>query len=563
MKRIIGIFLTSSLALNVFVFHAEATALKINWQTINIGLGEIYTLKANTDSKNTITWTTSDKSVVAVNYDGRIKGKKTGKATITATVNGVSAQCKVIVRNAPESIEAESIMIEEGSTENIKTKLPEGTASKGIKYKSSDTKIAKVDDNGSVTGIQRGSCFVTVTTFNGKSVNIQVAVNKSFVYKGCSFIKKGDWIYYINESDDNRIYKVRTDGTKKTRLTDFNVGSGCMQMSGDWIYFTSFGNTYKIRTDGTNLTKILDYAINEYYLIDDWFYYYESNDYEHTIYKIRTDGTQKTKIVSADLMGYGEYYIYDGWIYYNSRGELAKDKYNSVFGWWDYKYINYGLYKIKTDGTEKTFLTSDNAYIGSVNNGWVYYTNLTDSENYKENEIISRIKTNGTGKMEFSKYDTASLLVFDGWVYYSNNGIYKMRSDGTEKKCISKDNGIISTVFDGWIYFSKCPPEERYKSTGFYKMRTDGTEEKMLDSGSRGYYIEKIENNTIYYMAFDYSDAIYSISTEGTGKKYLAGCGNTGYGYIAGDILFYIYWDGSRRDCYTIHTDGTGFKEGW
>ena len=28
----------------------------------------------------------------------------------------------------------------------------------------------------------------------------------------------GDWIYYINKSDDRKLYKVKKDGTQKTML---------------------------------------------------------------------------------------------------------------------------------------------------------------------------------------------------------------------------------------------------------------------------------------------------------------------------------------------------------
>ena len=32
--------------------------------------------------------------------------------------------------------------------------------------------------------------------------------------------KLGDWIYYVNSGDNDRIYKIKSDGTEKTKLAD-------------------------------------------------------------------------------------------------------------------------------------------------------------------------------------------------------------------------------------------------------------------------------------------------------------------------------------------------------
>ena len=34
--------------------------------------------------------------------------------------------------------------------------------------------------------------------------------------------KEGQWIYYRNLDDDDKIYKIRTDGTGRTRISDDN-----------------------------------------------------------------------------------------------------------------------------------------------------------------------------------------------------------------------------------------------------------------------------------------------------------------------------------------------------
>lgn len=66
----------------------------------------------------------------------------------------------------------------------------------------------------------------------------------------------GDWIYYCNNNDNSRIYKIKTDGTGKAEITDSNAM--WLNIEGDWIYYCNitdddsvYGKIYKIKTDGT------------------------------------------------------------------------------------------------------------------------------------------------------------------------------------------------------------------------------------------------------------------------------------------------------------------------
>lgn len=74
---------------------------------------------------------------------------------------------------------------------------------------------------------------------------------------------QGDWIYYRNDALNGNLYKVKTDGTKKTKLNDDDVVN--INVVGDWIYYfdvksRSFAgdvyHIYRIKIDGTEKTKI-------------------------------------------------------------------------------------------------------------------------------------------------------------------------------------------------------------------------------------------------------------------------------------------------------------------
>ena len=52
----------------------------------------------------------------------------------------------------------------------------------------------------------------------------------------------GDWIYYQNISDNCTIYRIKTDGSEKQRLSgDMSEGDFIQYISvvGDWVYYTT------------------------------------------------------------------------------------------------------------------------------------------------------------------------------------------------------------------------------------------------------------------------------------------------------------------------------------
>ena len=65
------------------------------------------------------------------------------------------------------------------------------------------------------------------------------------------------WIYYSNWSDENQLYKIRSDGKQRTKLNNDN--SSDINVIGEWIYYRNWSDgfqIYKIRTDGKARTKL-------------------------------------------------------------------------------------------------------------------------------------------------------------------------------------------------------------------------------------------------------------------------------------------------------------------
>lgn len=62
------------------------------------------------------------------------------------------------------------------------------------------------------------------------------------------------WIYYNNQSDGGKLYRIRTDGTQRTKL--LNTSASGLSIIGDIMIYTTSTGTYKAKTNGTQVIKL-------------------------------------------------------------------------------------------------------------------------------------------------------------------------------------------------------------------------------------------------------------------------------------------------------------------
>lgn len=162
-----------------------ATKLTLNTKKIYLVKGKSVTIKgvmtpANTT--DTITWKTGNKKVATVSSKGKIKAKKVGNTTITATTtSGKKVTCKVyVVKKATASksikLNKKKVTIKKGSWVLLSPTLSPSKSTDTIKWKSSKKKVASVDKYGFVTAKKKGTAVITATTKSGKKVQCKVTV---------------------------------------------------------------------------------------------------------------------------------------------------------------------------------------------------------------------------------------------------------------------------------------------------------------------------------------------------------------------------------------------------
>ncbi|NLI93438.1 MAG: DUF5050 domain-containing protein [Peptococcaceae bacterium] len=187
--------------------------------------------------------------------------------------------------------------------------------------------------------------------------------------KSSQIVVINDWIYYLNESDYNKMYKISIDGwsSSKTKLTLETASS--FNITGEWIYYIADATIYKIKVDGTGntiiykptktglnyLTNLVEYHNQLYFSLRD-----REESTGKSLYRCNLDGSELIKLIDKQLNDKEKFYIENDYIYFCYGQEIYRTTIN-------------GLEKI----TLGQFTSEENAKFYIVN-GWLYYSSKTD-----------------------------------------------------------------------------------------------------------------------------------------------------------------------------------------
>ena len=165
---------------------AQSVGIRAEKDSLYIGstqtLEAVVTPKESTDR---LEWFSDNEDVAHVTSGGTVKGKASGTAVITAkltndvTGESITAQLEIKVLKKAESVtlSKKSLSLNVGENDFIQFAVQPDDSNDTVRWYSTDEKIALVRDDGLITAVSTGTCFICVETGSGATAKCKLTVN--------------------------------------------------------------------------------------------------------------------------------------------------------------------------------------------------------------------------------------------------------------------------------------------------------------------------------------------------------------------------------------------------
>lgn len=178
----------------------HVTGVVVEPTEMEIEAGKTETVKASVlpaDADNTsVVWSSSDETVAVVSASGEVIGKKSGTALITATSaenKEFKAVCTVHVVNPVKKVTLgeHELSLKSKETHKLVARVEPANADDGrLVWKSSDTKVVSVNNDGEITAVKAGKAFVFATAAANETIKDSCLVTVTQSVTGITLDKK-------------------------------------------------------------------------------------------------------------------------------------------------------------------------------------------------------------------------------------------------------------------------------------------------------------------------------------------------------------------------------------
>ncbi len=169
----------------------SAADVSLSTSKKTIYTGSFFQLKLK-NAKNAVVWKSNKETVAQVLPSGIVVGLKKGKATITATYDGIAYGCTVTVKDPSVNKTKATMRVDDTLRLKMKGANP-------VSWSSSNKKVATVDDGGLVKALMVGTTKITVKCEDGREYKSTITVKN---YN----LKVGDTIKMGHYEQDNNAY---------------------------------------------------------------------------------------------------------------------------------------------------------------------------------------------------------------------------------------------------------------------------------------------------------------------------------------------------------------------
>ena len=268
-----------SRTINISVLQ-KADSIKLNKSSLHLYEGDTYALTAEvlpSDTNNkSVTWTSSDSSIVTVDQSGNIKVNGiNGTVTITAKTNdgsNITAKCVINVGSLVTNIQLfeTSKTLYVGEPFKIRMSVKPNTAfDKSVSYTSENNNVATVDETGVITPVKLGTTTIVVKANDGSEVESRMTITvKQKITDLIIYHKtKSNWKFEMTEGESiNAQIIIEPQNASDKNIVWSSNDSSKISVSNGVITAKEktdgYIRIYAKATDGSNVSDYMEIKVN-------------------------------------------------------------------------------------------------------------------------------------------------------------------------------------------------------------------------------------------------------------------------------------------------------------
>nr|WP_316623220.1 Ig-like domain-containing protein [uncultured Ruminococcus sp.] len=449
--------------------QAPTGKLELNATSATVYKGCIYQIIAKTS--DSVSYSSSDRSVATVDGSGIVTAAAAGTATITVSTSSASATCKITVK-AGESV---NISHTSATVDRFMTFLMSSSTS-GVTWSSSDTSIATVE-NGYVYGVKAGTAVITASTSKGAATCLMTVDPSNvvrFAYCSPNCAAKNQTVTLICITDTMRTgVRFGIDMGSSTRYVD---ATSCTRDEDTYVWKGT-----------TSFSQAGTYEVKAYSQFNNGTEWYTCEDGYTTAFV--ADSTDRTTTVCAERRASDEVIdlisTFEGFLPSVYSDPFTGDP---TLGYGRVVYVGEEFYNDLTQAEAYAYLVqtvNNNGYSDSVND-------FLMSNNVKYNQqqfdaLVCFVYNTGAGPLYYDDDLINALLdCSDGSgsgsskSYYINGDYVRIRKGAGTSYDIIRELSygtaltVLSTSNSDWYYVELSDGTRGYVSSDYISYRSSG-----------------------------------------------------------------------------------------